>query len=1156
MTPTAAQPTDPHSLRTRPGAAKTLTCAGLLFAVASACGAPNQPVVAAGIEKQPLREVVGDPEGSGAPRFRMVPPSESGLSFANRLHRENRYTFLTNGAGLAVGDYDGDGMLDVYMVSQDGPNQLFRQVAPLKFEDVTAPAGRVDGGEAWGAGATFADVDGDGDLDLYVCNIEAKNLLYENQGDGTFVETGAKFGLDIVAASTMAAFADYDRDGKLDLYLLTNRALHPRWALTPEVLNAFRPPADTARSPADMVPTVAQLEQLKQLLAAGNGNEALPSVLAEHFFMFHGRDYTAGQPDILLRQVGGRFVDVTTSAGIEDQGMGLSATWCDYDNDGYPDLYVANDLESPDTLYHNERNGSFRNVTKEVLPHTAYYGMGSDAADVDGDGYFDFLVADMSMTTHESAKVLMGDMRAQRPVLMHADPPQVMRNALLLNTGMGKFQEAGNLAGLASTDWTWSVLFGDLDHDTRVDLFATNGIARFDLDPDLMLRVNELWAQGQRQAAIAVIQNVAAVPEKNLALRNGSDLSFAKMGSAWGLDLEAVSHGAALADFDGDGDLDVLVNNFEAPATLYENRTTDGNSIIVRLRGQRSERFGVGARVVAQLPNGQRIVRELTLSRGYLSGQAPELHFGLGDAATVHLSVYWPSGHVQQFEDLETHARYVITESGEEPPPIDGESQGSVQPPLFVPGKTLPFTHRENEFDEYAAQPLLPAQVSRLGPALAAAGNYVFVGGAHQQAGALFVRTADQWQRVAGPWQEHASHEDVGACLFDADGDGDVDLFVSSGGSEVEAGHVQLRDRFYRNDDGTFVRDDSVFPDVRESSGRVIAADFDGDSDLDLLVAGRIVPGAYPDAPATHLYRNDDGKFTDVTEQVAPALLTAGMVTDALFTDADGDGKLDLLVAAHWQPIRLLHNDGEQFVDVTEQAGLAPAKGWWNALCACDVDGDGDLDYLAGNQGWNTKYSASSQKPARLYFGDFDDDGRRDLVEAKYEGDRLLPVRGRSCSSGAMPMIAKKFPTYRQFAQSLLTDIYTEEKLATCGEVTATQLASCLLRNDGKGTFTIEPLPRRAQIAPINAMVLVGDFIVCAQNNFSPEPETGRHDGGTGLVLRRTPEGLEAVPPHMHGITMFGDCRNLLALPDSTPTTILFGMQNAKPQTYHRTGTN
>jgi len=1080
---------------------------------------------------QPLR--AAESAAAGEPRFRLVPSERSGLSFRNQLQPHNRYTYLTNGAGLAVGDYDGDGRLDAYLVSQDGPNKLFRQTAPLVFEDVTESAGQVHGGEAWGSGASFADVDGDGDLDLYVCNVEAKNLLYENQGDGTFVENGAKYGLDLVAASTMAAFADYDRDGKLDLYLLTNRALHAGWALTPEVLNGFRPPKDTLRRPVDMVPTAQQFAAAQRSVPAGD----------EHFFTFRGRPYTAGQPDRLLRNVDGRFVDVTRSAGIRDQGMGLSATWFDFDDDGYLDLYVANDLETPDTLYHNQRDGTFRNVTREVVPHTAYYGMGSDAADIDGDGRLDLIVADMSMTTHEKAKVLMGDMDEERPVLMHSDPPQVMRNALLLNTGTGRFQEAAKLAGVSSTDWTWSVLFGDLDNDARVDLFATNGIARFDTDPDLKLRVARLWEEGQQQAAIQLIQNVGKVPEKNLALRNvgGDQLQFAKTGSDWGLDLEAVSHGAALADFDGDGDLDVLVNNFEAPCSLYENRTADGNALVVRLRGQHSERFGAGARVVAMLPDGRRMLRELTLARGYLSGQAPELHFGLGDATSVALSVYWPSGHVSQIQQVATQQLVTITEPGEAPPP-QGDLEGSIQPPRFVAAAAPPFTHRENDFDEYVEQPLLPAQVSRLGPALATSQQLVYLGGAHQQPGAVYRFDGGRWRGVDGPWTRDAACEDVGACWFDCDGDGDDDLLVTSGGAEAKAGDEQLRDRLYRNDgDDGFTRLTDALPDVRDSSGCARAADYDGDGDLDLFVAGRIVPGAYPDAPPSRLYRNDGGSFTDVTASVAPLLRQAGMVTDARFADLDGDGKLDLLLAARWQPLRLLRFDGNAFVDGTDAAGLGNRSGWWRSLCLFDVDGDGDLDAVAGNQGWNTKYKASPEKPARLYFGDFDDDGKRDLVEAKYEGDRLLPVRGRSCSSGAMPMLKKKFPTYEGFAKSLLKDIYTEEKLDACGELVATELASCLLRNDGSGRFTFEVLPRRAQIAPIQAMAFVDGVLVCAQNDFSPEPETGRHDGGVGLVLEPVDGQLRVLPVHEHGISAFGDQRQLEVFDAGGKPLLLFG---------------
>ncbi|MBL8728084.1 MAG: VCBS repeat-containing protein [Planctomycetes bacterium] len=1124
-------------MRLRPPQPATFVALAVLAACTDARRAPRAEVPG-GITSAPLRAAVG----GEAPRFRRLDPAACGLRFTNELRPENRYQYLTNGAGLAVGDYDGDGLPDVYLVSQDGPNRLFRQTAPLQFADVTGSAGGVDGGEAWGTGAVFADVDGDGDLDLYVCNLESKNLLYENQGDGTFRENAARYGLDLVAASAMAAFADYDNDGKLDLYLLTNRALHAGWALTPEVLDGMRAPATAARTPRQMVPTQEQLAQIGARERKGElrRDADLPPELREHFLTFRGKTFMTGAPDRLLRRVGARFVDVTASAGIAGHGMGLSATWWDYDGDGYPDLYVANDLESPDTLYHNQQDGTFRDVTAAVLPHTAYYGMGSDAGDVDGDGRLDFLVADMSMTTHKQAKVLMGDMTRQRDVLLHMRPPQYMRNALLLNTGLGCFQEAGILAGVASTDWTWSVLFGDLDNDARLDLFATNGIARFDTDPDLELRVQQLWAQNRRQAAIDLIQNVRKVPEQNLALRNTGDLQFAKTGADWGLDLEAVTHGAALVDLDGDGDLDVLVNNWNEPAAVYENRTTDGRAITLRLVGQKSERFGVGARVTATLADGRQLVREVSLARGYLSGQTTDLHFGVGTAAAVaSLQVRWPSGHGQAFTDLAAGRHYTITE----PPGAPAQAAPTpTAPTTFVAGSAPPFRHQENEFDEYVDQPLLPAGVSRLGPGMALGDadgdgrDDLFVGGAQGQAGALFLASEGGWRARPGPWQQDAASEDMGVLWLDVDGDGDLDLFVASGGAEAKPGDAALRDRVYRNDGtGTFTRDDTVLPDVRESSGHACAGDFDRDGDLDLFVAGRLVPGRFPDAPPSHLYRNDGGTFVDVTAELAPGLHTAGMVTSALFTDVDDDGWPDLLVAAHWQPVRLLHNDGgKAFRDRTAAAGLAPHTGWWNSLCAWDCDADGDLDYVAGNQGWNTKYKASPAHPARLFFGDFDDNGTRDLIEAKYEGDHLLPVRGRSCSSQAMPFLAEKFKTYEAFASSLLQDIYPQDKLAAAGTLEATTLASCLLRNDGAGHFTVEPLPRRAQIAPIFGMVALGDLLVCAQNSFTPEPETGRHDGGTGLVIRGTAAGLEVVPPGAHGIGAFGDHKSLVVTGDGT----------------------
>ncbi|MCK5945354.1 MAG: VCBS repeat-containing protein [Planctomycetes bacterium] len=1017
-------------------------------------------------------------------RFSRLDPAATGLAFRNELRRENTVAYVYMGAGLTVGDYDGDGLPDVYLVSQDGANKLFRQTAPLRFEDVTATAGAgLDGGDAWGTAATFADVDGDGDLDLYVCNLESPNLLFVNNGDGTFVEKAGMFGLGATYASTGAAFADYDNDGDLDLYLLTNRVFRP--TLARQIVQETTPPA--------------AIKKDKNALLA-----------PELTFEFGGRTFMAGQQDRLFRNDGyASFVDVTDEAGLQDHGNGLSVVWWDFDDDGYQDLYVANDFQSPDLMWRNRGDGTFEDVT-ERLPHTAFFGMGCDFADLDRDGRMDLCVADMSSTTHYMGKMLMGHMDQHRWFLMNSDPQQYMRNALYVNTGAGPFLECAHMAGLASTDWTWTVRFADLDEDGLPDFYATNGIPVFADNPDIGDRVKALWEQRRYNAALDVMRNMPRVDEKNIARRNLGDLQFEDVGAAWGLDESGVTHGAVVVDLDRDGDLDIVTNNLNAEASVFENRTADTHRLLVELRGADGNTFGVGAKIEVDV-GGTTHVRQVSLTRGYMSaGEAVE-HLGLGgDAKVVELRVTWPSGRVQRVADVPVDHHLVIREDVR----IEPARPQPKKVVADVPEEDPAAKHVERDFDDFAAQPLLPHRLSRLGPGAAAAnlggdGDAVWFGGAAGQAGTLFSGydvAAGRWREpIEGPWRDDAACEDMGAVFVDFDGDGDLDLFVASGGVEADEGDAALRDRLYVNDgDGTFSRaPDGVLPDLRVSSSCVVAADYDRDGDVDLFVGGRVIPGRYPYAPPSVLLRNDGGRFVDATDEVAPVCRALGMVASACWTDLDDDGFVDLVVAAQWQPVRVLRNDGgKKLVDHTAALGIDGVRGQWNGVTSADVDGDGDLDLVVTNLGLNTKYHASPDKPIEIYARDFDGNGTVDVVEAKHSGDKTLPVRGLSCSSQAMPFVREKFPTFDQFAKATLGEIYgdaLDESLAlSCNE-----LRHMWFENDG-GRLTARPLPRRAQISTgfgVLATQRAPGELMVAHNFYSPEPETGRTDGGLGAVV-------------------------------------------------------
>ncbi len=1121
----------PHALLHR----RALTLAVCLTLPTAALAQPGT------ITSKPLNAPAGD---FGDVLFTMLDAKQTGIDFENRIDWDNprRHLYMHSyaGSGVCIGDYDHDGRPDVYLTGQVQRDRLYRQVGDMVFQDVTDSAG-VNLGTAWATGATFLDFENDGDLDLYVCNYDAPNLLYINQGDGTFVEGAKQAGLDFRGASVMAAVADYDHDGYVDIYLLTNRLY----------------PGPVLDQPA--------MQRLDGRMSVAPDQDEL---FAEQTRRINGRDeryvIKAGQRDRLYHNNGnGTFSELGESAGITGHHPGLSATWWDYDSDGWADLYVGNDFWDPDRWYRNNRDGTFTDIVHQTLPHTPWFSMGADFGDIDNDGRMDFLAADMSARTHFMSKLWMGDMGDSRWFLESAEPRQYMRNMLYLNTGTPRFMEIGFLAGLASTDWTWAVLFNDLDNDGRIDFFATNGTTNHSFDPDLTRRLQaletDLNARGvtdpqQRWEEMwKTYRQTPPTREPNAAFHNDGDFHFSDAGPAWGLNQETVSYGAAMADLDRDGDLDLIVCHIDDPIGVYRNGSTSGHRILISLQGTRDNRFGIGAQIDLVAKSGRQ-VRQVYTTHGFESATEPVAQFGLGDDAVVEqLTILWPNGDRQTFDHLPADQWYTITQPGD--PPASLPPAASAAAPMFAPldaaaGLTTPAVH-ERIFDEYDAQPLIPAKLSHSGPGLAwgdADGDGdedLFVGAPAGQSGKLFLDDgAGHFTRVSRDvWSDDRESEDMAALWIDVESDGDLDLIVASGSVEKPEGDVTLRDRLYLNDGRahfTHAPADAL-ADAATSTSTIVAADYDRDGDLDLFAAGRTVPDHYPLAPPSRLLRNDRGRFVDVTPDVAPGLADSGMVTAAVWSDVNNDGWIDLMLTREYGSIACWINTGNGLVDRTTQAGLADLTGWWNSIAAGDVDNDGDMDYVVLNAGLNTKYKTpSAAKPAMLYYADFDGNGQHDIVEAKTGGDHtLLPVRGLSCSSDAMPVVRQRMPTYHDFAGATLDQIYTPQTLAGALVLNAKELASGVLMNQGAApgatpTFTFQPFHRIAQASP-GYGVVVSDLngngaadVYFVQNFRHREPETGRWDGGLSQLLLGDGRGHFApISPDHSGLLVPGDGRGL-----------------------------
>lgn len=1122
---------------------------GLLASCGREPGAPAPPGAGlpsmAIVEDQPLTARIAGTAGL----YTAVSAQDTGIDFVHQWKPRDDYEAGLiktgfSGGGVAMGDYDNDGLCDLILTRPHGGARLYRNTGGFRFADATDKAGLTDS-ISWTTGAVFVDVDNDGRLDLFVCCYASANRLYLNRGDGTFAKSAAAVGIDHAGASVKMAFADFDRDGDLDAYLLTNR-LEPR----------TEPKIKYVGTPGNYSVAWESRELAAVINVPGGGQKFTK----------------AGQMDRLyrneLKETGTlRFTDVSPAVGIEAMWHGLDVTWWDPEGDGWPDLYVANDFTDPDHFYRNDHAGKFTDDSRSALPHTPWFTMGSATGDLNGDGRFDLIATDMAATTHFREKIAMGDMDALAWFLDTTEPRQVMRNAVFLNTGTNRFMEAAFLTGLAKSDWTWSVKVADLDCDGREDVYITNGFSRDYMDSD--------FADSLRKRGVAPVgrtwEQAPQLKERNLAFRNAGGLHFDDVSAAWGLDELGISFGAAAGDLDGDGDLDLVINNFDGPPSVCRNDGSTGNILRIRLVGVRSNRQGLGAVVRAEMPTGP-VVRCLHPGNGFMSADEPIVHMGFGEATEVPvLTVQWPSGTVQRLEKVRTSQLLSLTEPGEAVgPPVVKKV-----PPLFVRLPLLDeLRHVERPWDEFVREPLLPNKLSTEGPGMAWADvdgdgdPDVFQCGAAGEPGQLFLCGTDR-SFAAAPFHEafdaDRASEDT-ACLFlDADGDGDADLFVASGGVEHEPGDSLLEDRLYLNDGhGRFAKAPDALPPLRESGGAAAAADVDADGDPDLFIGGRVVPGAWPTSSPGRLLLNEGGRFHDATESHAPALLQAGMVTAAIFADVNGDRRPDLLLAAELGPLRLFRNDGGKLTEQTVEAGLAGRTGWWSALAAADVDGDGDIDFAAGNLGQNTKYHPSPENPSLVFLGDFGDSGRPQIIEAKSSGNDILPVRGRSCSSAAMPFIREKFGTYRAFAGASLADIYSPEKLQSSLRLEANCAESGMLINesrDGNPHFSFRPFPALAQIAPCRGMVFFdanadgSPDLFLSQNFFGPQRETGRMDGGVGLLLTGDRTGqFTPVWPDLSGIVVPGDMRACHALDLNADglTDLVVAQNNGVPAVYLR----
>lgn len=1066
--------------------------------------------------------------------FSLLDPSDTGIHFTNTI-RENdslnvfKFMNIYTGSGVAVGDINNDGLTDVYFSGNMVSGRLYLNKGDMKFEDITERSGLLN--SRWGTGVTMVDINQDGWLDIYVCvsgsarEPERANMLYINNGDLTFSEKAAEYGLADTRQSMQAVFFDYDKDQDLDMYLLVNPAAY------------------------EYKVNISQPRKV-------NGE----SISNDRLYRNEGN---------------GTFTDVTLEAGILMEGYGLGVGISDINNDSWPDIYVSNDFIGNDVLYINRGDGTFEDRITEYINHTSYAGMGNDIADIDNNGKPDIMVLDMRPEDNYRQKLIISSTGFDRfQMMLEAGyNPQYSRNTLQLNQGEGAFSEIGFLAGVSSTDWSWSALLADYDNDGYRDLYVTNGFLR-DLGNLDYIHYQNVYDNplGDPETKIAQkLQSISELPPASLvnyAYRNKGDLTFENVSEAWGITVPSCSNGASFADLDNDGDLDVLVNNVNQPAFVYENlanRRPSNNFLRIQLNGKKGNLQGIGSRIRITTDSLSQYY-EHYLSRGYESAVDPLIHFGLGPHQLIDtLEIWWPDGSYQRQLQVQANRLLALAQedAGTGSKPV-ARNSGS---PLFTESTDslgLSFRHREDPMVDFKLQPILPHMHSRGGPGIAVADangdglEDFFVGGASGQAGSLFLQDA-QGAFTQREWSVDAAYEDMGTLFFDADGDGDQDLYVVSGG--VVAGNEEnpYQDRLYLNDgEGNFTKSLGL-PQLTASGSLVTAMDFDRDGDLDLFVGGRVSPGRYPMPARSYLLENLSDReggtlqFRDISQEI-PGWEQLSMVSGALWSDYDDDGWVDLVVCGEFMPITLFHNENGKLRYVSEVTGLNASGGWWNSISGADFDGDGDTDYLLGNLGLNSKYKASEEEPLCIYAKDYDKDGRVDPVMCYFIGDENYLAHSRDEIIGQISAMRGRFKTYESYARTSFKESFLPEELEGAHVVKAETLASAYMENLGNGSFALRPLPTISQMGPIEGMVIEDadadghlDAILSG-NSYTTEVATGRYDAIKGILLKGDGQGgFTPVPLERSGFLNDDDASGMALARNATGGSYLIIANNNAP---------